>query len=50
MTDTVTVTTELPNDDVEQVVELARKRGKSSSAVIRDAVKRELENAEELTA
>lgn len=42
------VETYLDQDDVEQVAELARKRNKSSSAVIRDAVQTELDNAEEL--
>lgn len=44
------VETYLDTDDVEQVAELARARDISSSAVIRNAVQKEIENAEELTA
>lgn len=50
MTDTVTVTTELTDDDVEQVIELARERGVSSTTLLRNAVRTELDRAEELKA
>lgn len=44
------VETYLDRDDVEDVAELARQRDISSSAVIRNAVQKEIANAEELTA